>query len=67
MHEANLKLNPEKCISGVTRGKVLGSLVSTKGIEASPLPQQNKSNHPNATSADKERSAEVNRLHSITQ
>jgi hypothetical protein len=38
MHEANLKLNPEKCISGVTRGKVLGSLVSTKGIEASPPP-----------------------------
>jgi hypothetical protein len=36
MHEANLKLNPEKCIFGVTRGKVLGCLVSTKGIEASP-------------------------------
>jgi hypothetical protein len=36
MHESNLKLNPEKCIFGVTRGKVLGCLVSTKGIEASP-------------------------------
>jgi hypothetical protein len=36
MHEANLKLNPEKCIFGVTRGKVLGCLVSTKGIEANP-------------------------------
>jgi hypothetical protein len=36
MHEANLKLNPEKYIFGVTRGKVLGCLVSTKGIEASP-------------------------------
>jgi hypothetical protein len=36
MCEANLKLNPEKYIFGVTRGKVLGCLVSTKGIEASP-------------------------------
>jgi hypothetical protein len=35
MHKANLKLNPEKCVFGVTRGKVLGCLVSTKGIEAS--------------------------------
>jgi transcription elongation factor len=35
MHEANLKLNPEKCVFSVTRGKVLGCLVSTKGIEAS--------------------------------
>jgi hypothetical protein len=34
MHEANLKLNPEKCVLGVTRGKVLGCLISTKGIEA---------------------------------
>jgi hypothetical protein len=36
MRKANLKLNPEKCIFGVTRGKVLRCLVSTKGIEASP-------------------------------
>jgi hypothetical protein len=34
MHEANLKLNPEKCVFGVTRGKILGCIVSTKGIEA---------------------------------
>jgi hypothetical protein len=33
---AKLKLNPEKCVFGVTRGKVLGCLVSTKRIEASP-------------------------------
>jgi hypothetical protein len=33
MRKAKLKLNPEKCIFGVTRGKVIGSLVSTKGIE----------------------------------
>jgi hypothetical protein len=36
MREANLKLNPEKCIFRVTRGKVLGCLASTKGIEANP-------------------------------
>jgi hypothetical protein len=36
MREARLKLNPEKCIFGVTRGKVLGCLVSMKGIKASP-------------------------------
>jgi hypothetical protein len=35
MREANLKLNPEKCIFRVTRGKVLGCVVPTKGIEAS--------------------------------
>jgi hypothetical protein len=29
-----LKLNPEKCIFGVKKGKFLGCLVSTKGIEA---------------------------------
>jgi hypothetical protein len=34
MREARLKLNPKKCIFGITKGKVLGSLVSTKGIEA---------------------------------
>jgi hypothetical protein len=34
MREARLKLNAEKCIFGITRGKVLGCLVSTKGIEA---------------------------------
>jgi hypothetical protein len=27
MHEARLKLNPEKCLFGVTRGKVLSCLV----------------------------------------
>jgi hypothetical protein len=36
MHEAKHKLNPEKCIFSVTRGKVLGCLVSSKGIEVSP-------------------------------
>jgi hypothetical protein len=31
---ANLRLNPEKCVFGIHKGKVLGCLVSTKGIEA---------------------------------
>jgi hypothetical protein len=29
-------LNPEKCVLGVKKGKFLGCLVSTKGIEANP-------------------------------
>jgi hypothetical protein len=36
MREAKLKLNTKKCVFGVTRGKVLSCLVSTKGIEAIP-------------------------------
>jgi hypothetical protein len=34
--KAGLKLNPEKCVFGVNKGKFLGCLVSTKGIEANP-------------------------------
>jgi hypothetical protein len=34
--QAGLKLNPEKCVDGVKKGKFLGCLVSTKGIEANP-------------------------------
>jgi hypothetical protein len=36
LQAANLSLNLEKCIFGVHKGKVLGCLVSTKGIEANP-------------------------------
>jgi hypothetical protein len=36
MRAANLKLNPEKCVFDIHKGKVLGCLVSTKGIEANP-------------------------------
>jgi hypothetical protein len=32
----NFKLNPEKCVFGIHKGKVLGCLVSTKGVEANP-------------------------------
>jgi hypothetical protein len=34
--QAGLKLNPEKCVFGVKKGKFLGCLESTKGIEANP-------------------------------
>jgi hypothetical protein len=34
MREAGLKLNPEKCVFGVMRGKVPGCLVSMEGIKA---------------------------------
>jgi hypothetical protein len=34
--QAGLKLNLEKCVFGVKKGKFLGYLVSTKGIEANP-------------------------------
>ena len=34
LRKANLSLNPKKCVFGVHKGKVLGCLVSTKGIEA---------------------------------
>jgi hypothetical protein len=36
MREVRLKLNLVKYIFGITKGKVLNCLVSTKGIEANP-------------------------------
>jgi hypothetical protein len=36
VRQAGLKLNPEKCVFRVKKGKFLGCLVSTKGIEANP-------------------------------
>jgi hypothetical protein len=36
MREAQLYLNPEKCIFGVCQGKILGYLVSHRVIEANP-------------------------------
>jgi hypothetical protein len=36
MRRADLKLNPEKCVFGVTKGKILGCLISAKRIEANP-------------------------------
>jgi hypothetical protein len=36
LRAVNLRLNPEKCVFGIHKGKVLYCLVSTKGIEANP-------------------------------
>jgi hypothetical protein len=36
MRRAGLKLNLEKCVFGVTKGKILGYLISAKRIEANP-------------------------------
>ena len=32
-----LKLNPEKCVFGVKRGKLLGCMITERGIEANPV------------------------------
>ena len=32
----SIKLNPEKCVFGVPKGKLLGYIVSKRGIEANP-------------------------------
>ena len=36
MRKVDLQLNPEKCVFGVPSGKLLGFLVSHRGIEANP-------------------------------
>nr|ABA96677.1 retrotransposon protein, putative, Ty3-gypsy subclass [Oryza sativa Japonica Group] len=36
LRTAGMKLNPEKCVFGVRAGKLLGFLVSERGIEANP-------------------------------
>jgi hypothetical protein len=36
MRRAGLKLNLEKCVFGVTKGKIFGCLISAKRIEANP-------------------------------
>jgi hypothetical protein len=36
MREARLRLNPEKCIFGIRQGKILGYLVSQRGIKENP-------------------------------
>jgi len=36
LHQYNLRLNPDKCVSGVERGKFLGFMLTQRGIEANP-------------------------------
>jgi hypothetical protein len=40
MRDARLQLNPKKCVFGVRQGKILGDLVSHRGIEANPTKLQ---------------------------
>ena len=36
LRQVNLRLNPEKCVFAFPSGKLLGFLVSHRGIEANP-------------------------------
>ena len=36
LREAFLKLNPEKCVFGISRGKMLGYIIGPKGFRANP-------------------------------
>ena len=36
LKKAGLRLNPDKCIFGIKKGKLLGCLVSARGIKANP-------------------------------
>jgi hypothetical protein len=58
LRAVNLTLNPEKCVFGIHKGKVLECLVSTKGIDANP---ENQSADRNARPSFGERCAKINR------
>ena len=36
LRQVNFKLNPDKCVFGILSGKLLGFLISHRGIEANP-------------------------------
>ena len=36
LRKSGLKLNPDKCIFDIRKGKLVGCLVSARGIEANP-------------------------------
>jgi len=36
LRQYNLRLNPDKCVFGVDRGKFLGFMLTQRGIEANP-------------------------------
>jgi hypothetical protein len=36
LQATHMKLNPDKCVFGISAGKLLGFLVSYRGIEANP-------------------------------
>ena len=52
----NLRLNPKKCVFGVTKGKLLGFVVGPNGIEVDPDKIKSHSGHvtaKNKTSGEK--------------
>jgi hypothetical protein len=65
LRATNLKLNPEKCVFGIHKGKVLGCLVSTKGIEANP--DKIKARIKNARPSFSERCTKVDRKSCCSQ
>jgi hypothetical protein len=65
MREAKFKLNPNKCVFGVTKGKVLRCLISNKVYGSKP--RQNQSNYPDATSTEQNGCAETHRSDSFTE
>jgi len=36
LRKHNMRLNPEKCVCGVGGGKLLGFMITCRGIEANP-------------------------------
>jgi hypothetical protein len=36
LRKCKMKLNPKKCVFGISSGKLLGYMVSTQGIDANP-------------------------------
>ena len=60
-----MKLNPSKCIFGVSSGKFLDSMVSQRGIEVNP--KKNPSNHGDDTSKDDQRSLRPDSTNSHSQ
>jgi hypothetical protein len=57
--KVGLKLNLEKCVFGVKKGKILGCLVSTKGIEANP--NKNRSYTLDGATKVKKRCSDIDR------
>ncbi|XP_060212053.1 uncharacterized protein LOC132639630 [Lycium barbarum] len=54
LRQFNMKLNPEKCVFGVSSGKFLGSMVSKRGIEINPNQINAIENIPDNLSSIKE-------------
>jgi hypothetical protein len=65
MREAKFKLNPNKCVFGVTKGKVLRCLISNKVYGSKP--RQNQNNYPDVTSTEQKECTEAHRLDHVTK